>query len=141
MRRAVPYLAAALALAACGRQPPAAAPGPTVSLEQSSDNEARHLLQVDVTAGSGPVTVRGLQLRGGGFVQVAPTPRNDVVQAGTRSAFAIPYGVALCEGRPAPVVMLVDTPSGRLEVEVADDRLLPRLRARECAHLTATAGA
>lgn len=140
MRRAVLFLAAALVLAACGRNAPAAAPGPTVSLEQSSDNEARHLLQVDVTAGTAPVTVRGLQLRGGGFVQVAPTARNDVVQAGTRSAFAIPYGVALCEGRPAPVVMLVDTPAGRLEVEVADDRLLPRLRARECAHLTGAAG-
>ncbi len=133
MRRVVVCLAAALALAACGRQTPAAAPGPTVTLEQSRDNENRHLLQVVVTAGTAPVMVRGLQLRGGGFVQVPPTPRDDVVEAGTRTAFPIPYGEALCEGRPAPVVMLVDTPAGRLEVEVADDTLLPRLRARECA--------
>jgi hypothetical protein len=123
-------------LAACG--PPVAAPPPlSVSLEQSRDAENRHRLQV-VLHNPGPddVEVVRLQLRGGGFVDVAPTVRSDVLRPGRRIAFPVAYGAADCARTTPAQVVLGHRDGGGLREAVLDvpedDPLLPRLRRREC---------
>lgn len=108
-------------------------PGVTATLEQSRDSAVRHAVQVVLTAGAAPLELRSLQLLGGGLVRAAPTPRTYVVPAGGRIAFPVPYGTALCEGRPAPVTVVAGTPAGERQVPVPGDTLLARLRADECA--------
>ena len=117
----------------------AAGPAPTVSvaLEQSRDNENRHLLQVAVTnQGGQPVQLVRLQLRSPRFVPVAPTVREDVLAPGDRLVLPVTYGAADCRGRgPAEVVVghRVDGVLREHDVPVpADDPLLPRLHEREC---------
>ena len=116
-------------VAACGGG--AAAP-PALSAVLEPAQGAR-VLRVVLTAAGSPVTVRGLQVRGGGFVQVPTSLQDGVVAAGSQAGFVVAYGTALCEGRPAPVAVLVDTPGGRREVQVPGDGVLAGLRARECA--------
>ena len=140
-RRPVPGALALLllALTACGASP-AASPSPDlrVHLEQSRDNENRHLLQVVLdNDGAAPVEVVRLQLRAPGWVDVAPTVRADVLRPCRRLAFPVDYGAAVC-GRdgPARVVVGHRTDDGLRELELtvpADDPLLPRLHRRECA--------
>ena len=114
-----------------------AVPPLSVSLEQSRDNENRHLLQV-VLENPGPddVEVVRLQLRGGGFVDVAPTVRGDVVRPGRRIAFPVAYGAADCARTTPARVVLGHRDGGVLRETVLDvpedDPLLPRLRRREC---------
>lgn len=126
-----------LALAACATSP-TAAPELAVRLEQSRDNENRHLLQVVLTNdGRTPVEVVRLQLRAPGWTGVAPTARTDVVRPGRRLAFPVTYGTALC-GREGPATVVVGsrTDGGLQELELRvpdDDPLLPRLHRRECA--------
>ena len=130
------WLLGPVLLAACAA-PTAAPPSLSVSLEQSRDNENRHLLQV-VLDNRGPddVEVVRLQVRGGGFVDVAPTVREDVLRPGRRLAFPVAYGAADCARTTAARVVLGHRDGGALrEVELdvpADDPLLPRLRRREC---------
>jgi hypothetical protein len=140
-------LLAAVLLAGCAA--PAATPAPplSVSLEQSRDNENRHLLQVVLdNPGPGDVEVVRLQLRGGGFVDVAPTVRGDVLRAGRRIAFPVAYGDADCARTTPARVVLGHREGGALREVVldvpADDPLLPRLRRRECdlEELAAAAG-
>lgn len=131
-------LVAAVLLAGCAAPAaPAAAPPLAVSLEQSRDNENRHLLQV-VLDNPGPdaVEVVRLQLRGGGFVDVAPTVREDVLRPGRRLAFPVAYGRADCD-RTTPAQVVLGHREGAALREVVldvpdDDPLLPRLRRREC---------
>jgi hypothetical protein len=126
----------AWALAGCGASP-AAAPDLRVALEQSRDNENRHLLQVVLTNdGAAPVEVVRLQLRAPGWTGVPPTARTDVLRPGRRLAFPVDYGTAVC-GRDGPATVVVGsrTDRGLQETELvvpADDPLLPRLHAREC---------
>ena len=136
-RRAVVLLLAPVVLGACGS--PAAAPSPPlqVSLEQSRDNENRHLVQVVLdNPGQEELDVVRLQLRGGGFTDVAPTVREDVLRAGRRLAFPVAYGAADCRRTtPARVVVghRVDGALREVVLDVPDDDpLLPRLRGREC---------
>ena len=135
VRGSVRWLLGPALLAGCAAAP--AAPPLSVSLEQSRDNENRHLLQV-VLDNSGPqdVEVVRLQLRGGGFVDVAPTVREDVLRAGRRLAFPVAYGAADCR-RTAPARVVLGARDGEALREVVldvppDDPLLPRLRRREC---------
>ena len=133
--RATGLLLAAL-VAGCAAEPPP--PGLGVRIEQSRDNENRHLLQVVLTNdGPEPVDVVHLQLRAPGFVDVPPTVRSDVVRTGQRTAFPVAYGAADCGERGATRVLLGYRAGGELrEAELAvppDDPLLPRLHARECA--------
>ena len=129
-------LLATLLLAGCAA--PAAAPPPlSVSLEQSRDNENRHLLQVVLdNPGPGEVEVVRLQLRGGGFTGVAPTVREDVLRPGRRLAFPVAYGGADCARATPAQVVLGHREGGELREVVLDvpedDPLLPRLRRREC---------
>ena len=125
----------------------AAPPALSVSLEQSRDNENRHLLQV-VLENPGPddVEVVRLQLRGGGFVDVAPTVRGDVVRPGRRIALPVAYGAADC-ARTTPARGVLGHRDGGVLLDAVldvpeDDPLLPRLRRRECdlAELAAAAG-
>ena len=130
------WLTGGALLAACAA--PAAPPGLSVSLEQSRRSEERHLLQVVLdNRGRTEVEAVRLQLRGGGFVDVAPTVREDVVRPGRRIAFPIAYGAADCRrATPAQVVLGHRTADGLREVVLdvpEDDPLLPRLHARECA--------
>ena len=123
-----------LAVAACAS--PSPAPDLTVALEQSRDNENRHLLQVVLTGtGDEPVDVVRLQVRSPRFVDVAPTVRQDVLTRGRRIAFPIAYGPADCDGEgPATVVLGHRTADGLQEhvLRVPDDPTLPRLQRREC---------
>jgi hypothetical protein len=124
-----------LALAGCGQAP--SPPDLDVRLEQSRDNEDRHLLQVVLTnSGREPVEVARLQLRAAGWSEVPPTVRSDVVRPGRRLAFPVDYGAADCRrDGGARVVVGHRTPTGLREVELPvpdDDPLLPRLRRREC---------
>ena len=108
-----------------------------MSLEQSRDNENRHLLQV-VLDNRGPqeVEVVRLQLRGGGFTDVAPTVREDVLRPGRRIAFPVAYGAADCRRTTPARVVVAHRVDGALREAVLDvpedDPLLPRLRRREC---------
>lgn len=128
-----------LALAGCGPfAQGAATPDLQVRLEQSRDNENRHLLQVVLTNdGAAPVEVVRLQLRAPGWVEVAPTVRSDVVRPGRRIAFPVEYGAAVCErDGAARVVVGHRTGGGLQELDLlvpADDPLLPRLHRHECA--------
>ncbi len=139
------WLTGVALLSACAA--PAPPPGLSVTLEQSRASENRSLLQV-VLDNRGPTDVEAvrLQLRGGGFVDVAPTVREDVVRPGRRTAFPIAYGAADCRRTtPARVVLGHRTAGGLREVVLdvpADDPLLPRLRRRECdlAELSDAAG-
>ena len=122
-------------LAACAAPTPP--PGLSVTLEQSRASENRHLLQAVLhNGGPGEVEAVRLQLRGGGFVDVAPTVREDVVRPGRRTAFPIAYGAADCRrATPARVVLGHRTGDGLRDAVLdvpADDPLLPRLRRREC---------
>ena len=127
-----------LLAAGCGGSPGAAPlPELRVALEQSRDNENRHLLQVVLTNdGQTPVEVVRLQLRAAGWTQVAPTARTDVVRPGRRLAFPVEYGTAVC-GRDGASTVVVGhrTADGLREAELAvpdDDPLLARLHRREC---------
>lgn len=127
-------LAGVLLVAGCAATPQ---PSLSVVLEQSRDNENRHLLQVVLTdEGPEPVDVVRLQLRSPAFSGVAPTVREDVLAPGRRLAFPIGYGVADCRGRgPATVVVGYRAGGSLREVAVpvpADDPLLARLQDREC---------
>ena len=124
-------------LAGCAAAPPPA--GLDVHLEQSRDNENRHLLQVVLTNdGDEPLEVARLQLRAAGYGEVAPTVRDDVVRAGTRTAFPVQYGRADCRrGGPGSTSVVVGrrTADGLVDVRLPvpdDDPLLPRLHRREC---------
>ena len=135
--RLLPAAGAVLAALLGGGCAEPAAPAVTVALEQSRDNENRHLLQVVLTNdGPEPVEVVRLQLRSPAFVDVAPTAREDVLGPGRRLAFPIPYGAADCRGSgPATVVLGYRRDGGLGEVELAvpvGDPLLARLHGREC---------
>ena len=112
-------------------------PALTVALEQSRDNENRHLLQVALTNDGGePVEVVRLQLRSPAYSGVAPTVREDVLAPGRRLAFPIAYGAADCR-RSGPATVVVghrrDGVLRETELDVpADDPLLGRLHDREC---------
>lgn len=111
--------------------------GISVALEQSRDNENRHLIQVVLTStGAAPVAVERLQLRAPGFTDVAPTVRADVLRPGRRLAFPVAYGAADCaRSGSARVVVGHRTTDGLRETTLpvpADDPLLPRLHRREC---------
>jgi len=138
VRRVAPALLLPVLLltSACAAQEPP--PGLSVALEQSRDNENRHLLQVVLTNhGRLPVEVVRLQLRAPGFVDVPPTVRTDVVRPGRRIAFPVAYGAADCaRNGEARVVLGHRTPEGvhdAVLVVPADDPLLPGLHERECA--------
>ncbi len=129
------WLVGLLLLAGCAVQ--AAPSGLSVSLQQSRDDENRHRLQVVLEhEGPGEVEVVRLQLRGGGFVDVAPTVREDVVRPGRRLAFPVAYGAADCDRATPARVVLGHREDGVLREAVLavpeDDPLLPRLRRREC---------
>ena len=129
------WLLGLLLVTGCAATP--AVPPLSVSLEQSRDNENRHLLQVVLeNPGPGDVDVVRLQLRGGGFADVAPTVREDVLRPGRRLAFPVAYGAADCRrATPARVVLGHRDGDGLHEVVLDvpdDDPLLPRLRRREC---------
>ena len=98
---------AALLLVGCAAPATPADPDLTVVLEQSRDNENRHLLQIALSNdGAEPVEVVRLQLRSPAFTGVAPTVREDVLAPGQRLAFPITYGAADCRGSgPATVVI------------------------------------
>lgn len=132
---ALVVLAAACSSTPRTASPPSAPPSHlTVSLEQSRDNENRHLIQVVVRSDGGPTTVTSLQLRGGGFTTVPPTQRvPELVDSGTETAFPTAYGTAVCSGTVAPTTVALGTTTGRRELTLPTDALLPRLRARECA--------
>lgn len=114
-----------------------AAPDLTAVLEQSRDNENRHLLQVALSNdGAEPVEVVRLQLRSPAFTDVAPTVRVDVLAPGRRLAFPIAYGAADCRGSGRATVVVGHRRNGVLHeagLDVpADDPLLTRLHEREC---------
>ncbi len=138
-RAAAAALATALAVvvAGCASAPPPA--GVAVRLEQSRDNENRHLLQVVLTNdGDAPFEVARLQLRSSGYGEVPPTVRSDVVRPGLRTAFPVEYGRADCRrDAPGPTSVVVGrrTADGLVDVRLPvpdDDPLLPRLHRREC---------
>ena len=134
--RLVALLALGLVTAGCGGR--SVPDGLRVGLEQSRDNENRHLLQVVLTNdGAQPVDVVRLQVRAPGFVDVPPTVREHAVPPGRRIAFPVAYGAADCaRSGPAEVVVGHRTADGLQEAALAvptDDPLLPRLHARECA--------
>ena len=113
------------------------APALAVVLEQSRDNENRHLLQVALrNDGAEPVEVVRLQLRSPAFTGVAPTLREDVLAPGRRLAFPVAYGAADCRGSGPATVVVGHRRDGVLheaELDVpADDPLLTRLHEREC---------
>ena len=118
---------------------PAGPAGPDLSvvLEQSRDNENRHLLQVALhNDGAEPVEVVRLQLRSPAFTGVAPTVREDVLAPGRRLSFPVAYGAADCRGDGPATVVVGHRRDGVLheaELDVpADDPLLTRLHEREC---------
>ena len=128
---------AALLLVGCAAPATPADPDLTVVLEQSRDNENRHLLQIALSNdGAEPVEVVRLQLRSPAFTGVAPTVREDVLAPGRRLAFPIAYGAADCRGR-GPATVVVGHRRDRVLHEAgldvpADDPLLTRLHEREC---------
>ena len=127
-------LAGLLLLAGCGASPE---PSLSVALEQSRDNENRHLLQVALrNDGAEPVEVVRLQLRSPAFTGVAPTLREDLLAPGRRLAFPVAYGAADCRGSGPATVVVGHRRDGVLheaELDVpADDPLLTRLHEREC---------
>ena len=131
MHRRYAALPLLLTLCACGGGP--AAPELTAALQPAGGDGPGRLVQVVLTAGGAPVRVASLQLRGGGFAQVPPAPRDDDVPAGAGVALPLEDGPVLCQGRAAPTVLLVGTPGGVREVEVTSQDLLAGLRAAECA--------
>ncbi len=133
MRRA-PLLGSLLLVAGCAAGPRPAGPAPLVPLQAVlRPGPDAHALQVTLTAGRADVALRGLQLRGGGFVQVPPTVVEEVVPAGGTRSYALPHGPALCEGRPAPVAVVVTLPGGVVDVAPGGADPLPALRAAGCA--------
>ena len=129
-------LALVLLVAACGGsdsgsgdEPPPPS-GPSAVLQPASGTTVARLVSAVVTGA--PAGVTAVQLRGGGFVQADPTPLPGPSAAGALTA-DVAYGEVLCDGRAAPVAVLLTTPSGVVEAPVADDALLAGLRAAECA--------
>jgi hypothetical protein len=133
-------LTAAL-LAGCGGDSPSTAPpaGLTAAVQQSRDNETRHLLQaVLVNSGSAPVHVVSVQVRTPLYQPGAAKEYDDVVTPGQTTAFPVPYGDVVCGSDPAAgtsVVAVLREGSGTREVHLpvpASDPDLPRLHARDC---------
>jgi hypothetical protein len=142
-RRAAGLLCAvALAGAAgCGDGGGTAAPaGLRVTVEQSRDNENRGLLQLVVhNDGAEPVQVRRAQLRSPAYRAVPGAVFDEQVRPGTRTAFPVRFGDAVCdvEGAAGSVVVLGLREGGSVRearLPVPDgDPVLPRLHARACA--------
>ena len=109
---------------------PAAPSGPMAVLQPAEGTQVAR--RVGVAVAGAPAGVTAVQLRGGGFVQADPLPLAAPSPAGDLVAEAA-YGPVLCEGRAAPVVVLLTTPGGVVEVPVPADDLLAGLRAAECA--------
>ena len=122
----------ALLLAGCsgGAEPaePAVA-GLSARIERAEGPGLRVVLRND---GPSPVSVRALQLRGGGFVQVPPSPSTAVLVPGVEVGQDVGVGPVLCDGRPAPVAVVLEAADGPLDVPVPDDAVLPALRAERC---------
>lgn len=134
MRRTA--LPALLLVAGCGGAAVPAVPStaPLSATLARSPAAGDRRLQVELrNASAAPVRVLRLQLRGGGFVQVPPSEQDAVVAAGGTLTVPLAYGQPLCEGRPAPVAVVVATGDGPLDVPVPGDALLADLRAQECA--------
>ncbi len=121
-------------LAGCSSPAPAAAPAPrlTATIEQSRNAENLHRVQV-LLGSDREVRVQRLQVRGGGFAEVPPTPRDDLVRPGRQVKFPVAYGQAQCEGDAPPATVVVGTPEGDRTVDVSADPQLLRIRRLECA--------
>lgn len=133
VRLRLPLLVLAL-VAGCAGAPAPERPAPrlTATLEQSRNAENLHRVQV-LLASDREVRVLRLQVRGGGFAEVPPTPRDDLVRPGRPVTFPVAYGAAACAGGPGPATVVVGTPEGDRALDVTDDPLLPRLHRQECA--------
>ena len=121
-----------LLLAACGGPAAPAVPPPALTASLAPGADGSRELAVVLEAGSAPVDLTALQLRGGGFAQAPPSPVATTLAAGSSATLPLPYGPVLCAGRPAPVAVVADTSAGRLDLPVADPALLAERRAAEC---------
>lgn len=137
----VALVTVALLLTACADGGPGDAPPPGLraALEQSRDNENRGLVQVVVTNdGDAPVRVRGVRLDSPGYEPVAVAPFDQEVRPGSRTAFPVDDGEAVCDGGTSGsgAVLALAEAEGTRQVRLAvpdDDPVLRRLHARACA--------
>lgn len=122
----------ALLLAACSGAAEVAEPATgqlSARIEGADGAVLRVVLRND---GPSPVSVRTLQLRGGGFVQVPPAASTAVLVPGVEVVQDVAVGPVLCDGRPAPVAVVLEGADGPVDLPVADDAVLPALRADQC---------
>lgn len=145
-------LTASLLVASCSSPAPPTVPGPVAEpaiaaeLVQYRRDEALHQMQVKVTnTGTREVVVDRVAVWLPGFDDVPPSEPGTVLGPGRRVDLPVVYGAARCEGgRPgsttdSPVVRLhLDGAAKAVEVEPADEGLLARLAAAECAQRAVT---
>jgi hypothetical protein len=127
-------------VAGCGTGASSAPPqGLTASVEQSRDNENRHLLQLVLHNGGGDgLQVLRLQLHSPAYREAPAKAFDQPLAAGQTIAFPVPYGDVVCSARPrgtAVTAVLKDGDGTReVRLQVPDgDAFLPRRHDRDCA--------